>query len=135
MGQEDIDKLLKAAALLAEQDYVTLLGSETEKLVAAVGKSGLAKGIKAGNIIKAAAKVLGGGGGGVCNNLPKQLPLNTARQSQPQFPALTFVSPNSYHAAEQFLCISLAQADQCSGRHCVSEDTPYEMQVRFEAAK
>jgi alanyl-tRNA synthetase len=32
--------------------------------VAAVGKSGLDKGIKAGNIIKAAAKALGGGGGG-----------------------------------------------------------------------
>ncbi|MDM7938891.1 MAG: alanine--tRNA ligase [Methanothrix sp.] len=64
MGQADIDELLKAAALLAEQDYVALLGSETGKLVAAVGKSGLAKGVKAGNIIKAAAKALGGGGGG-----------------------------------------------------------------------
>ena len=32
--------------------------------MAAVGKSGLDKGIKAGNIIKAASKVLGGGGGG-----------------------------------------------------------------------
>ena len=64
MGQADIDELLKAAALLAEQDCVALLGSETGKLVAAVGKSGLAKGVKAGNIIKAAAKALGGGGGG-----------------------------------------------------------------------
>jgi len=64
MGQADIDELLKAASLLAEQDYVALLGSETGKLVAAVGKSGLAKGIKAGSIIKAAAKALGGGGGG-----------------------------------------------------------------------
>jgi alanyl-tRNA synthetase len=64
MGSADIDELLKAAALLAEQDYVALLGSETGKLVAAVGKSGLEKGIKAGNIIKAAAKALGGGGGG-----------------------------------------------------------------------
>jgi alanyl-tRNA synthetase len=34
------------------------------KLVAAVGKSGLEKGIKAGSIIKAVAKALGGGGGG-----------------------------------------------------------------------
>jgi alanyl-tRNA synthetase len=34
------------------------------KLVAAVGKSGLETGVKAGNIIKAAAKALGGGGGG-----------------------------------------------------------------------
>ena len=64
MGSADIDELLKAAALLAEQDCVALLGSETGKLVAAVGKSGLAKGIKAGSIIQAAAKALGGGGGG-----------------------------------------------------------------------
>ncbi len=64
MGSADIDELLKAATLLADQDYVVLLGSMTGKLVAAVGKSGLEKGIKAGNIIKAAAKALGGGGGG-----------------------------------------------------------------------
>src|SRR5512137_1687540 len=64
MGGADIDDLIKAATLLAEQDYVVLLGSDTGKLVAAVGKSGLAKGVKAGNIIKAAAKALGGGGGG-----------------------------------------------------------------------
>jgi alanyl-tRNA synthetase len=64
MGRADIDELLKAAALLSEQDCVVLLGSETGKLVAAVGKSGLAKGVKAGAIIKAAAKLLGGGGGG-----------------------------------------------------------------------
>ncbi|MDD1755011.1 MAG: alanine--tRNA ligase [Methanothrix sp.] len=64
MGSADIDELLKAASLLAEQDYVALLGSETGKLVAAVGKSGLEKGVKAGSIIKAAAKAIGGGGGG-----------------------------------------------------------------------
>ena len=64
MGSADIETLLKAAALLAEQDYVALLGSETGSLVAAVGRSGLDKGIKAGSIIKAAAKALGGGGGG-----------------------------------------------------------------------
>jgi alanyl-tRNA synthetase len=64
MGSADIDELLKAATRLAEQDYVVLLGSKTGKLVAAVGKSGLEKGIKAGSIIKAAAKALGGGGGG-----------------------------------------------------------------------
>jgi alanyl-tRNA synthetase len=64
MGSADIEELLKAAALLAEQDCVALLGSETGKLVAAVGRSGLDKGIKAGSIIKAAAKQLGGGGGG-----------------------------------------------------------------------
>jgi|WetSurMetagenome_2_1015567.scaffolds.fasta_scaffold00559_20 alanyl-tRNA synthetase len=64
MGSADIDELLKAAALLAEQDCVALLGSETGKLVAAVGQSGLARGIKAGSIIRVAAKLLGGGGGG-----------------------------------------------------------------------
>ncbi|VVB72112.1 Alanine--tRNA ligase [uncultured archaeon] len=64
MGSADIDELLKAASLLAEQDYVVLLGSESGKLVAAVGRSGLEKGIKAGSIIKAAAKLRGGGGGG-----------------------------------------------------------------------
>ena len=64
MGSADNEELLKAAALLAEQDYVALLGSETGSLVAAVGQSGLDKGIKAGSIIKAAAKALGGGGGG-----------------------------------------------------------------------
>jgi len=64
MGKADIDELLKAAALLAEQDCTVLLGSETGKLVAAVGRSGLEKGLKAGAIIKAAAKLLGGGGGG-----------------------------------------------------------------------
>lgn len=64
MSSSDIDELLKAAALLAAQDYVVLLGSETGKIVAAVGKSGLAKGVKAGNIIRVTAKVLGGGGGG-----------------------------------------------------------------------
>jgi alanyl-tRNA synthetase len=64
MGSADIEELLKAASLLAEQDYVALLGSETGKLVAAVGKSGLEKGVKAGSIIRAAAKLLGGGGGG-----------------------------------------------------------------------
>lgn len=64
MGNADIDELLKAAALLAEEDCVALLGSGTGKLVAAVGQSGLSKGVKAGSIIKAAAKVLGGGGGG-----------------------------------------------------------------------
>ncbi len=64
MGGADIDALIKAATLLAEQDYVVLLGSDTGKLVAAVGKSGLERGIKAGNMIRSAAKVLGGGGGG-----------------------------------------------------------------------
>ena len=64
IGRVDIDELLKAEALLAEQDCTVLLGSETGKLVAAVGRSGLKKGLQAGAIIKAAAKPLGGGGGG-----------------------------------------------------------------------
>jgi alanyl-tRNA synthetase len=46
---------------LDQQDYICW---QTGKLVAAVGKSGLVKGVKAGSIIKAAAKALGGGGGG-----------------------------------------------------------------------
>jgi len=61
MCSADIDELLKAAAILAEQDCVALLGSKTGKLVAAVGQSGLSKGFKAGSIIQAAAKALGGG--------------------------------------------------------------------------
>jgi alanyl-tRNA synthetase len=64
MGQADMDEMVKAASLLAEMDYVALLGSETGKLVAAVGRSGLERGIRAGELIKAAAKLLGGGGGG-----------------------------------------------------------------------
>ena len=60
----DIDTLIKMATLMVEQDHVVLLGSDTGKLVAAVGKSGLERGVKAGNMIKAAAKLLGGGGGG-----------------------------------------------------------------------
>jgi len=64
MGSADIDALIKAATLLAEQDYVVMLGSDTGKLVAAVGKSGLERGVKAGDMIRAAAKTLGGGGGG-----------------------------------------------------------------------
>jgi alanyl-tRNA synthetase len=39
-------------------------GQRDGQLVAAVGRSGLQKGLKAGAIIKAAAKLLGGGGGG-----------------------------------------------------------------------
>jgi len=66
MGAADVEELMKAASLLAEQDYVVLLGGESHgaKLVAAVGKSGLEKGIRAGDIIKAAARQVGGGGGG-----------------------------------------------------------------------
>lgn len=51
----DTEELPKATSLLAELDYVALLGSETGKYVAAVGKSGLEKGVKAGSIIKAVA--------------------------------------------------------------------------------
>jgi alanyl-tRNA synthetase len=64
MSGADIDALIKAATLLAEQDYVVMLGSDTGKVVAAVGKSGLELGVKAGDMIRAGAKVLGGGGGG-----------------------------------------------------------------------
>ncbi len=88
MGSADIDELIKAAALLAEQDCVALLGSVTGKLVAAMGQSGLAKGIKAGSIIRAAAKALGGGGGGrpelAQGGGPKVEKLDEASQSDSQ---------------------------------------------------
>lgn len=64
MGQAEIEEMLKAATLLAEADCVAVLGSETGKVVASVGRSGLSRGLKAGSIVKAAAAVLGGGGGG-----------------------------------------------------------------------
>jgi len=67
LGEADVDALLKAATLLAQQDIVALLGGISEgnaKLVAAVGRSGLFRGIKAGDMIKAASKMVGGGGGG-----------------------------------------------------------------------
>ena len=64
MGSADIDELLKAAALLAEQDCVALLGSETGKLVAAVGQSGLAKGHQGRQHHPRGSEALGGGGGG-----------------------------------------------------------------------
>lgn len=62
----DVEELIKAASLISGKDYVAILGSEKEgaKIVAAVGKTGLAKGLKAGDIVKAATKVVGGGGGG-----------------------------------------------------------------------
>jgi alanyl-tRNA synthetase len=62
----DVEELIKAAAMISGKDYVAILGSEKggAKIVAAVGKTGLAKGLKAGEIVKAATKVVGGGGGG-----------------------------------------------------------------------
>jgi len=52
--------------MISGKDYVAILGSEKggAKIVAAVGKTGLARGLKAGEIVKAATKVVGGGGGG-----------------------------------------------------------------------
>ncbi|MCJ7446049.1 MAG: alanine--tRNA ligase [Methanotrichaceae archaeon] len=64
MGLADIDELLKAASLLAEMDFIAILGSETGKIVVAVGKSGLSKGVNASKIVKMVTKHLGGGGGG-----------------------------------------------------------------------
>ncbi len=62
----DVEELIKAASMISGKDYVAILGSEKDgaKIVAAVGKTGLAKGLKAGEIVKAATKVVGGGGGG-----------------------------------------------------------------------
>jgi len=62
----DVEELIKAASMISAKDYVAILGSEKggAKIVASVGKTGLAKGLKAGEIVKAATKVVGGGGGG-----------------------------------------------------------------------
>ncbi|MGC9515186.1 alanine--tRNA ligase [Methanocrinis sp.] len=62
----DVEELIKAASMISGKDYVAILGSEKggAKIVAAVGKTGLAKGLKAGEIVRAATKVVGGGGGG-----------------------------------------------------------------------
>jgi alanyl-tRNA synthetase len=62
----DVEELIKAASMISGKDYVAILGSDNNgaKIVAAVGKTGLAKGLKAGEIVKAATKVVGGGGGG-----------------------------------------------------------------------
>lgn len=62
----DVEELIKAASMISGKDYVAILGSEKEgaKIVAAVGKTGLARGLAAGEIVKAATKVVGGGGGG-----------------------------------------------------------------------
>ena len=63
MEGADVDALIKAASMLSEKDYVAILGSGG-KMVATVGETGLARGLKAEDIIRTAAKVLGGGGGG-----------------------------------------------------------------------
>lgn len=62
----DVEELIKAASMISGKDYVAILGSEKDgaKIVASVGKTGLEKGLKAGEIVKAATKVVGGGGGG-----------------------------------------------------------------------
>lgn len=66
MENADVDELIKAASMLSERDFVGILGSERNgaKIVASVGQSGLEKGLKAGDIVKVATKVVGGGGGG-----------------------------------------------------------------------
>lgn len=62
----DVEELIKAASMISGKDFVAILGSDKggAKVVAAVGKTGLAKGLKARDIVKAATKVVGGGGGG-----------------------------------------------------------------------
>jgi len=64
LDNADMNELIEAATMLSEKDYVAILGSKSGKVVAAVGKTGLDRGVKAGDIIKAASRVLGGGGGG-----------------------------------------------------------------------
>jgi alanyl-tRNA synthetase len=62
----DVEELIKAASMISGKDYVAILGSEKggAKIVVAVGNTGLARGLSAGDIVKAATKVVGGGGGG-----------------------------------------------------------------------
>ncbi len=62
----DVEALINAATMLSGNDYVAILASESDgaKIVVSVGKTGLEKGLRAGDIVKAATKVVGGGGGG-----------------------------------------------------------------------
>jgi alanyl-tRNA synthetase len=62
----DVEELIKAASMISGKDYVAILGSDKDgaKIVTAVGKKGLAKGLSAGEIVRAATLVVGGGGGG-----------------------------------------------------------------------
>ncbi len=67
MGDVDGERLLKAAALLAERDMVAILGGASggsAKLVIAVGRSGIDRKLNASEMIRAASKYIGGGGGG-----------------------------------------------------------------------
>ena len=64
IDQADNEELLKAATRLASQDFVAFLGSRSGKLVGAVGKSGLERGINMGMIMRNSAKIIGGRGGG-----------------------------------------------------------------------
>ncbi len=59
-----MEELLKVAAQIAATDLIAILGNDRGNVVVAVGKTGLEKGLKAGNIIVSPAKYLGGGGGG-----------------------------------------------------------------------
>jgi alanyl-tRNA synthetase len=64
LDNADMEELIETATRLSEMDYVAILGGNSGKVVAAVGKTGIERGVKAGDLIKAASKVLGGGGGG-----------------------------------------------------------------------
>jgi uncharacterized protein YihD (DUF1040 family) len=64
LDNADMDELIETATRLSEMDFVAILGGNRGKVVAAVGKTGIERGVKAGDLIKAASKVLGGGGGG-----------------------------------------------------------------------
>ncbi|ABK14447.1 alanine--tRNA ligase [Methanothrix thermoacetophila] len=67
MGESDGETLLKAATMLSERDITAILGGASggaAKIVVSVGRSGLERGLNAADIVRAAAKYIGGGGGG-----------------------------------------------------------------------
>ncbi|MEM0498646.1 MAG: alanine--tRNA ligase [Methanothrix sp.] len=67
LEEADGETLLKAATMLSESDMVAILGGASggaAKIVVSVGRSGVERGLNAADIVRAAAKYIGGGGGG-----------------------------------------------------------------------
>lgn len=67
LGESDGETLIKAATMLSESDTVAILGGASggsAKIVVSVGRSGIERGLNAADIVRAAAKYIGGGGGG-----------------------------------------------------------------------
>ncbi|MCX8207017.1 MAG: alanine--tRNA ligase [Methanothrix sp.] len=67
LEEADGETLLKAATMLSESDMVAILGGASggsAKVVVSVGRSGIERGLNAADIVRAAARYIGGGGGG-----------------------------------------------------------------------